>query len=236
MSIINIAGAVAVVDESYRYKMPKIIGKVEGRGNGIKTVLFNIVDVALSLNRDSQELTKFFGCELGSQTIYDEPTDRAVVNGAHQDRDLQRHLSKYIENFVLCKQCRLPETNYKIKSGSISQVCQACGAKEQQDMTHKLTTFIVAHYKKKKELKEAAEKKDKKSGKEEKKEKKVAKADLPPPPPEAPAGGGAVETKPKSKKKETDSAEEQKNSKEKQQGTRCRCWGRWRRVSTCGVS
>ena len=44
---------------------------------------------------------------------------RAVVNGAHRDGDLQTHMHRYIENFVLCKNCRLPETHYKIKEGLV---------------------------------------------------------------------------------------------------------------------
>lgn len=170
MATINIAGLTPVNDPAYRYKMPRITGKVEGRGNGIKTVLTNITDVALSLKRDAPEITKFFGCELGAQTSYGTD-DRAIVNGAHRDFDLQGHLAKYIENFVLCKNCRLPETHYKVKDGLISQKCLACGSKDPVDMTHKLTTFILAQHKRNKEVKKAAEKAEKSDGKKEKKEK-----------------------------------------------------------------
>lgn len=52
---------------SSRYKMPRVIGKVEGRGNGIKTVIFNVMDLSLALKRDPGEVCKFFGTELGAQ-------------------------------------------------------------------------------------------------------------------------------------------------------------------------
>lgn len=173
--IINIAGLTPVHDPAYRYKMPKIQGKVEGRGNGIKTVLLNVTDVADSLKREAPEITKFFGCELGAQTSYTTDPDRAIVNGSHRDADLQNHLSKYIEHFVLCKNCRLPETHYKIKDGLISQKCLACGSKDSVDMTHKLTTFILAQHKRNKELAKKAEKEAEKSGKKEGKSSKKDK-------------------------------------------------------------
>jgi translation initiation factor 5 len=46
----------------------QIICKVEGRGNGIKTVISNMNDVARALNRPPTYTTKFFGTELGSQS------------------------------------------------------------------------------------------------------------------------------------------------------------------------
>ena len=40
-----------VQDAFYRYKMPRLQAKVEGKGNGVKTVIPNMVDIARALGR-----------------------------------------------------------------------------------------------------------------------------------------------------------------------------------------
>lgn len=60
-----------VTDVFYRYKMPRINAKVEGKGNGIKTVIVNMADVARAIGRPATYPTKYFGCELGAQTQFD---------------------------------------------------------------------------------------------------------------------------------------------------------------------
>lgn len=214
MATINIAGMTPVDDPSYRYKMPKVIGKVEGRGNGIKTVLANVIELGLSLNREAPEITKFFGCELGSQTTYDVNTDRAIVNGAHIDNDLQKSLCRYIENFVLCKNCRLPETHYKIKDGMISQKCLACGSKEGVDMAHKLTAFILAQHKKAKEVKREAEKAAEKAEKKANKGKKEKSSKDKEGGEESKEGESPEEKKEKKDKKEKKEKKEKKDKKD----------------------
>ena len=66
MALINVDSNVSD-DAFYRYKMPRLLVKVEGTGNGIKTVIVNMTDVAKSLGRPPTYPTKFFGCELGAR-------------------------------------------------------------------------------------------------------------------------------------------------------------------------
>lgn len=172
MSIINISGTTPVDDPNYRYKMPTVVAKIEGKGNGIKTVIVNVSDLALALHREAGEVNKFFGCEIGAQTKYSEKDDKAIVNGAHTDQLLQSCVHKYIEGFVLCPNCKLPETDYKIKNGGIFHRCKACGHKEMVDMNHKLCTYILAQHKKNAKERKKAGKKEPESEKKVKKSKK----------------------------------------------------------------
>lgn len=136
-----------VDDKFYRYRMPLLTTKIEGKGNGIKTVVPNMSDVARALSRPPTYTTKFFGCELGAQTSFDEKNDRYIVNGAHDAKRLRELLDVFIEKFVLCKSCKNPETELVvIKSGRVENIlrdCKACGERTGVDMRHKLTTFIL---------------------------------------------------------------------------------------------
>ena len=112
---------------------------------------------------------------MGAQTSYtteEAGVAKAIVNGAQTTQAMQNLLKIYIEKFVLCKQCHLPESHYKIKSDLINYSCKACGAKGPIDMTHKVCNFILKqHATAKKEAKKNAEKGDKKEHKKDKKEK-----------------------------------------------------------------
>ncbi|KAG6332994.1 hypothetical protein ID866_6099 [Astraeus odoratus] len=136
-----------VDDKFYRYRMPLLLTKIEGKGNGIKTVIPNMSDVARALSRPPSYITKFFGCELGAQTPFDEKNDRYIVNGAHDAIRLRELLDGFIDKFVLCRSCKNPETDLVvIKNGrneDIFRDCKACGERTTIDMRHKLVTFIL---------------------------------------------------------------------------------------------
>lgn len=143
MALLNI-GAGNKDDAFYRYKMPRLVTKVEGRGNGIKTNLVNMVDVAKALGRPPSYTTKFFGCELGAQSKFDEKTGTSIVNGAHDTPKLAGLLETFIKKYVQCYGCGNPETETMItKSQTIILKCAACGFVSDVDMRDKLTTFIL---------------------------------------------------------------------------------------------
>uniref|UniRef100_A0A2K6KE28 Eukaryotic translation initiation factor 5 n=1 Tax=Rhinopithecus bieti TaxID=61621 RepID=A0A2K6KE28_RHIBE len=176
----------SVSDQFYRYKMPRLIAKVEGKGNGIKTVIVNTVDVAKALNRPPTYPTKYFGCELGAQTQFDVKNDRYIVNGSHEVNKLQDMLDGFIKKFVLCPECENPETDLHVnpKKQTIGNSCKACGYRGMLDTHHKLCTFI---------LKNPPENSDSGTGKKEKEKKNrkgkdkengsVSSSETPSPPP-----------------------------------------------------
>ncbi|BFZ54472.1 eukaryotic translation initiation factor 5 [Savitreella phatthalungensis] len=152
-----------VQDTFYRYKMPRLQSKIEGKGNGIKTVIPNMSDIAKALARPALYTTKYFGFELGAQVIVSPDVDRYIVNGAHDAGKLQDCLDGFIDKFVLCKACKNPETELVVnsKTGDIIRDCKACGKQTPVDLRHKLANVIVKNppEKKKKSKKDKAAKK-----------------------------------------------------------------------------
>ncbi|XP_073280112.1 eukaryotic translation initiation factor 5-like [Primulina huaijiensis] len=143
MALQNI-GASNSDDAFYRYKMPKMITKIEGRGNGIKTNIVNMVDIAKALARPASYTTKHFGCELGAQSKFDEKSGTSLVNGAHDTAKLAGLLEIFIKKYVQCYGCGNPETEILITKNQMIQLkCAACGFVSDVDMRDKLTSFIV---------------------------------------------------------------------------------------------
>lgn len=154
-----------VTDPFYRYKMERIQSKIEGKGNGIKTVIVNLSSIAQSLARPGAYVIKYFGFELGAQTNTNPSDDRWIINGAHEATKLQDYLDGFINKFVLCKKCKNPETDVVIKDGRILLDCKACGQRSEVDLRLKLSGFILKNQPKKGK-KDKAEKKAARKAKE----------------------------------------------------------------------
>eukprot|EP00298_Acanthocystis_sp_HF-20_P010672 c18983_g1_i2.p1 GENE.c18983_g1_i2~~c18983_g1_i2.p1 ORF type:complete len:237 (+),score=57.32 c18983_g1_i2:184-894(+) len=168
---LNIGGS---DDQFYRYKMPDIQVKIEGRGNGIKTVIPNMGEIAAALKRDPGYPTKYFATELGAVSMWDDKRNVGIVNGKHEKPVLAKLLADFINRYVLCPQCHLPETDLKVKKGSIYAQCRACSFYGLGDNHHKLATYILKHPPPSTKKEKEKDKEEPKSGKD-KKDKKEPK-------------------------------------------------------------
>jgi len=136
----------SIDDPSYRYKMPRILSKQESRGNGKKTSIINLGDISRALKTDPVYLTKFFGYELCSEASYSNREcegERVVVKGHHDPVAFQTVVDKFIEKYVLCPGCNLPETDMVVKKGLVVAACKACGWTGELDNGHRLANYIV---------------------------------------------------------------------------------------------
>jgi len=161
-------------DPSYRYKMPRLVCKTEGRGNGIKTSVSNCKEVAAAVHRPPDYLMKWFGYELCAKGSYEEKTGegvRALVTGSHPCATLQESLDKFLAVYVLCPTCGLPEMNLKIKKKEerIYGECNACGFRDylKEASCHKMAGYVLKNPPEGEKLVNSAEKGKKKKDKKE---------------------------------------------------------------------
>jgi len=133
----------SVKDPHYRYSMPAIESKVEGSGNGIKTKIPNLLDIAKDLHREAADILKMFGFELGAVTIKNDEANSYIVNGKFSANELAEVLDTFIDKFVLCGSCRNPETFIVPSKGQVKLRCISCGNETLCDAKNKLTDFIL---------------------------------------------------------------------------------------------
>ncbi len=94
---------------------------------GKKTIVTNFGDICHKLNRDPDVVGKFLLRELGTAGSRSE--GRMTLNGSFPAQDVNAVVAKYVESFVMCKVCHLPDTQL-LKEGKGTFIrCEACGAK-----------------------------------------------------------------------------------------------------------
>ncbi|MFH1311049.1 MAG: translation initiation factor IF-2 subunit beta [Nanoarchaeota archaeon] len=108
---------------SDRFEIPKIEGHFEGK----KTILTNFYQIASYLRRNQEHFQKFMLKELAASG--QKEGDRLILNIKVQSEKINQKVEEYANEFVICRECKKPDTEL-IKEGRITFVhCLACGAK-----------------------------------------------------------------------------------------------------------
>ena len=106
-----------------RFEMPKVEGHFEGK----KTILTNFSQITAHIRRQGEHFQKFL--LKGLATSGQKEGDRLVLNTKIPSKKINQKIQEYVDEFVLCKECKKPDTEI-IKEGRLSFLhCLACGAK-----------------------------------------------------------------------------------------------------------
>lgn len=126
-------------DTHYRYKMPRVNIKYEGKNTGIKTILSNLNEISISLKRNPEHIFKFLSYELNVQTKIDK--NKYIINGKHEQDLIQNLIFCFIDKFVLCKHCENPETFF-LNVTTFEMECLACGNRSTVP-DHKIKQILI---------------------------------------------------------------------------------------------
>src|SRR3989344_1122333 len=123
-----------MLDEAYK-KVKQIdasderfeIPKIEGHFQGKKTMLTNFFQIISYLRRNPEHFQKFLLRELAAAG--NTEGDRFVLNKKISSSKINEKIEQYIKEFVLCRECKKPDTELKKENRVLSLHCLACGAK-----------------------------------------------------------------------------------------------------------
>ena len=106
-----------------RFKMIDV--KVEITGN--KTVISNFSQISSHIRRKPENLSKFLSKELASSCKLDG--DRLILNRKISSQKVIEKVNLYVSKFVICHECKKPDTELLREGGLSFMHCLACGAK-----------------------------------------------------------------------------------------------------------
>lgn len=117
-----IRGKTEINDPSYRYKMHKINFQKENT----RTCITNLDTITTDIKiPDSNMIITFLKKKLSISVIKDK-IGRDIITNDVDTKNIQNALYEFIEYFVLCKRCRLPELDY-VYEKNLCVRCRGCG-------------------------------------------------------------------------------------------------------------
>lgn len=94
--------------------------------DGAFTRFTNLGDIADTLNREPEHLHRFIQRELGTSGKYEE--GRGRYNGNFTGEEFDAAVTSYVEEYVRCSECGLPDTRLVREDRTPMLRCDACGA------------------------------------------------------------------------------------------------------------
>ncbi len=107
-----------------RFEIPKIEGHIEGT----KTIITNFKQICSYVRRDCNHMLKFLLKELAAPGSM--KGDRLILTRKVSSSLINEKIALYVQQYVICKECKKPDTEI-MKDGEFTFLhCLACGAKK----------------------------------------------------------------------------------------------------------
>ncbi|AGO60243.1 MULTISPECIES: translation initiation factor IF-2 subunit beta [Ferroplasma] len=118
---------------------------------GKSTIIRNFIDITEMLNRNPEDLVKYFTKEFGIGASV--AGRRLIINRKLREEEIREKLNAYMATYVLCYECSSPDTTIEKVGRTYLLVCKACGAehpikasreiKENEDQLTEGKTYTV---------------------------------------------------------------------------------------------
>ena len=110
-------------EASERFEVPEAEVLVQGN----RTIIKNFEAIAEKLRRDKKHLAKYLSKELAAPGVIDG--SRLILNTKLHDRSVNEKIKDYVNTYILCKQCKRPDTKLIEEDRLPVMICEACGAR-----------------------------------------------------------------------------------------------------------
>jgi translation initiation factor 2 subunit 2 len=94
--------------------------------DGKNTVIRNFQEIAGVLRREPDHIIQFLAKELGCAGVLDLP--RGVLKSRLTKDQIAQRMREYTAKYVICSECKRPDTHLKKEGRLTLLICEACGA------------------------------------------------------------------------------------------------------------
>ncbi len=104
-----------------------VIPNADVLNEGTKTIIRNIAAIADTARRKPLEIARYIGKEFSVPVSIED--QRLIINGRFPADEIGRRVKKYFEIYVVCKECKKPDTHLEQAEKGMNLICEACGAR-----------------------------------------------------------------------------------------------------------
>ena len=110
------------ISERNRWTMP--IPEILVQGN--QTIIRNFSAIVDAMDRDANHVYQYLINELGTSGTREQV--RVMLKGRVPPKRIKEKIVGYVKTYILCEQCKAPDTRFIKEDRTTLLKCQACGA------------------------------------------------------------------------------------------------------------